>query len=301
MKTQVIRSVATGLACMAFALAPRGARAQATVAAARDLYAAAAYDEALAALNHLDTAPQADHFAINQYRAFCLVALGRTGDAEKAIEAVVSAEPLYHPSDAEASPRLRAAFTSVRQRILPAAAQQRYTHAKAAFDRQDFAAAAMEFDLVLQMLGDADLTVAAGLPPLVDLSMLASGFRDLSSRAAAPAPVVASEPPPVPPPVPIANRIYNAGDAGVVGAVIIRQDLPRFPREVMPVRQGILEVVINEIGLVESAAMRSPVDPRYDGLVLAATRMWKYQPATIAGTAVRFRKHIVISLKPAGN
>ena len=104
MKIQMIRSVATGLACMAFALAPRGARAQDTVAVARDLYAAAAYDEALAALNRLDlsTAPQTDHFAISQYRAFCLVALGRTGDAEKAIEAVVSAEPLYHPSDAEA-------------------------------------------------------------------------------------------------------------------------------------------------------------------------------------------------------
>lgn len=304
MKTHIIRSVATGLAWMAFVLAPQGARAQDTVAGARDLYAAAAYDEALTALNRLDgsTAPQADRFAINQYRAFCLLALGRTIEAEKAIEAVVSAEPLYHPSDADASPRLRAAFSTVRQRMLPAVAQQRYARAKAAFDHQDFASARLEFDQLLQMLGDADLADAASRPPLVDLAMLATGFRDLSARAAAPppAPVVAAAPPP-PPAAPVANRIYNGGDPDVVPAIIIRQDLPKFPREMMALRQGILEIVINEIGSVETANMRAPIDPRYDGSVLTATRMWKYQPATVAGTPVKFRKHIVISLKPAGD
>jgi TonB family protein len=78
---------------------------------------------------------------------------------------------------------------------------------------------------------------------------------------------------------------------------IVRQDLPALPREVMFRGQGVLEVIINEAGLVESATMRTPIDPRYDRLVLTATRMWKYAPATVAGTPVKFRKVIGVRTK----
>ena len=90
------------VACMALLFAPT-LQAQETIAAARDLYTAANYDDALAVLNRLDTpgSQVSDRLAVNQYRAFCLVALGRTAEAERAIEAVVSAEPLYHPAAAE--------------------------------------------------------------------------------------------------------------------------------------------------------------------------------------------------------
>src|SRR5687767_7658265 len=83
-----------------------------SLATARELYAAAAYEDALLMLNRLRAtdAPAADRRGIEQYRAFCLLALGRTSDAERAIEAVVSAEPTYQPSDADMSPRLRTAF-----------------------------------------------------------------------------------------------------------------------------------------------------------------------------------------------
>src|SRR5262245_24062408 len=92
------------------------ARAQDSLSTARDLYAGAAYEDALQLLNRLRTAAERsdDARAIEQYRAFCLLALGRSGDAEKAIEAVVSAEPSYQPSEADVSPRVRAAFTDVR-------------------------------------------------------------------------------------------------------------------------------------------------------------------------------------------
>ena len=43
--------------------------------------------------------------------------------------------------------------------------------------------------------------------------------------------------------------------------------------------------------------MRSPVAPRYDSLVLAAAKGWKYSPATLNGTPVKFRKVINISIK----
>ena len=66
-----------------------------SLATARDLYAAAAYEDALAVLNRLGTPAGApgDGPAIGQYRAFCLLALGRVSEAEQAIETLIAAEP----------------------------------------------------------------------------------------------------------------------------------------------------------------------------------------------------------------
>lgn len=276
---------------------------QESIAVARDLYTAANYDDALLLLSRLDSpgSNPSDRMAINQYRAFCLLALGRAVEAERAIEAVVSTDPLYHPAETDASPRLRTAFATVRQRILPALVQHDYARAKAAFDRQEFAVAAAEFDRVLAVLGDPDMGSAASRPPLSDLRTLASGFRDLSARALPPAPAQpAAEPPPAmasAPAVAAVKSIYNGGDAGVVPPVILRQVLPPFQREMFPARDGVLELLINEAGQVEAVAMRLSMNPRYDTQVLAAARGWKYQPATVGGVPVKFRKIINISLK----
>ena len=189
--------------------------------------------------------------------------------------------------------------------MLPVIVQQKYAHAKAAFDRQDYAAAVTEFDQVLQVFGDPDLSDAAGRPPLSDVRTLATGFRDLSARAAAPPPaaVAVAAPAARPPlPLPVANRIYNLSDAGVSPPIIVRQDLPAFPHTVAVVAggPGALEVVINEEGLVDTAVMRAPINPRYDSLVLTAARSWKFKPATVSGVPVKFRKIIAISIKPGG-
>ena len=76
-------TAAIAAACL---LASASARAQGNdLTAARDLYASAAYDEALTMLNRLhnsDPSP-VDARAIEQYRAFCLLALGRPSDASK--------------------------------------------------------------------------------------------------------------------------------------------------------------------------------------------------------------------------
>ena len=70
-----------------------------TLAAARELYAAAAYEDALAVLSKLpDTGRPDEQRVIEQYRALCLLALGRTGEAEHAIEAVVLGDPSYRPA-----------------------------------------------------------------------------------------------------------------------------------------------------------------------------------------------------------
>ena len=171
-------------------LTAAGAAAQESgdLAAARDLYASAAYDDALAVLNKLRATdhPAGQARAIEQYRAFCLLALGRATDAEQAIEAVVAAEPSYLPSDSDASPRVRSAFTTVRRRMLPNIIQQQYAMAKAAFDRKEWAVAADLFKWVLTALADPDVANEAKQPPLVDLKQLAAGFEELSSKAAAP-------------------------------------------------------------------------------------------------------------------
>src|SRR5260370_16767192 len=112
------------------------------VGPARDLYASARYDEALAVLNDLRPADTgttvSDRKSIEQYRSLCLLALGRGTEAESAIAAVVTADPAYQPGEVEASPRVRAAFTDVRRRLLPDLASSRYAEPKPLFHPNEY-------------------------------------------------------------------------------------------------------------------------------------------------------------------
>jgi TonB family protein len=273
------------------------------LATARDLYVSAAYEDALTVLNRLRSSdhPAAQSRAIEQYRAFCLLALGRPDDAQRAIEAVVAAEPSYHPSDTDVSPRIRSAFTDVRRRMLPGIIQQKYEQSKSAFDKKDFKAAADGFKQVLAALADPDVAPEAKEPPLSDLQTLAVGFEELSAAASAPPPpapappvaVVAAPPKPAPP------RIYGGDDPNVVAPATISQALPMYPGQVTIPRSGRLEIVIDENGSVESAAMTSSVNSAYDNMALAAARSWRYKPATLNGAPVKFRKVVQIAIRPA--
>jgi tetratricopeptide (TPR) repeat protein len=276
----------------------------ADLTAARDLYASAAYDDALKVLNRLRSSdhPASQSRAIEQYRAFCLLALGRPADAEQAIEAVVAAEPTYTPGDGDASPRIRSAFTAVRRRMLPSIIQQKYAQAKAAYDRRDFGTAADGFTQVLSALADPDVAAEARQAPLSDLRTLAGGFQELAAKAAAPppappTPVVAATPPPQPPPAPAPLRIYTGGETGIVAPAVVNQALPPFPGQVVIPRNGKLEVVIDELGVVESAVMTSTVSQTYDAMVIAAAKAWRYKPATLNGMPVKFRKTVQITIK----
>ena len=306
----LLSSACIGSVVVALVLTTTGAAAQDNdIATARDLYASAAYEDALAMLNRLRSTdrPASQSRVIEQYRAFCLLALGRPNDAEQAIEAVVVADPLYHPGENEVSPRIRTTFADVRRRMLPAIVQQKYAQAKAAFDRKDYASAARDFSQVLVTLADPDLAAEAAKPPLSDMRQLAVGFEELSAKAAtpppappppAPAPVVAQAPPPAPPPTAAPARVYTAEDRTVVPPMVISQSLPSF-RGVMPVeRVGRLEVVIDETGAVESAVMTATVNNVYDKAALAAARTWRYTPATVNGQPVKFRKLVQITVKP---
>jgi tetratricopeptide (TPR) repeat protein len=138
------------------------------VGTARDLYASARYDEALAVLND-SSVTVTDRKSIEQYRSLCLLALGRGTEAESAIAAVITADPTYQPGEAEASPRVRSAFSDVRKRMLPELAGARYLEAKATYDRKDYATAIQQFKQVIALLDDPDMGGR-----LADLRTLAS-------------------------------------------------------------------------------------------------------------------------------
>jgi hypothetical protein len=292
--------IAAVLACAAV-VTLGAAGAEDSLTSARDLYAAASYEDALGVLNRIRSTDQhGDEIrAIDEYRAFCLLALGRNADADQAIQSVIAADPFFQPT-ADVSPRVRATFTEVRRRMLPGIAQDRYAMAKAAFERKEFAEAELAFRQVLSVLADPDVAGAAAQPPLADIRTLASGFRDLSAKAALPPPLPAapmSEP--VPPPRPSVPQVFGPDDTSVVPPAIIRQQLPSFDYQLLvPPSPGSLEVVIDERGTVESARMRKSIFARYDAQLLDATRSWQYRPAMLNGVPVKYRKVVNISVEP---
>jgi TonB family protein len=271
------------------------------VGPARDLYASARYDEALAVLNDLrpadTTTTVSDRKSIEQYRSLCLLALGRGTEAESAIAAVVTADPAYQPGEVEASPRVRAAFSDVRKRLLPDIAARQYADAKAAFDRKEYANAAQQFRQVIALLDDPDMG-----GKLFDLRTIVTGFLDLSVAAtpppAPPKPQFVAPPPPPPVPQVDTNRVYTMGDKDVTPPVVIRQKMPNLtpPMKTQARERGVVEVVIDEQGRVTNVTVRESVHPMFDAELLLAGREWRYQPATLNGVAVRYRKMIQINV-----
>jgi hypothetical protein len=267
-----------------------------TIAAARDLYASAAYDEALNMLNGLAAATNAtaDRQSIDLYRTLCLVALGRTGDADKAIEAMIQRDPLYHASSDDISPKLMSAFTEARKRMLPSIIQKEYADAKGAFDKQDWPGATAGFTLVLKGIADPDVAALAGAPPLSDLKTLASGFRDLSVKnTPAPAPL------PAPKPAYPVKAVYGPEDGFVKPPVAMQQKVPKYPGNVFKESTGIVEYTIDEMGAVIAPVVRMSIDNTYDSLLVAAVKKFQYQPATIDGKPVKYVKRLTITVSPS--
>jgi tetratricopeptide (TPR) repeat protein len=279
------------------------ARDAGAIATARELYASARYEEALALLNGLRPSELTDPREIRpieQYRSLCLLALGRNDEAATSIAALVTADPFYQPGEADASPRVRATFADVRQRLLPALANEHYVSAKAAYDRKAHADAERQFRDLLRLLNDPQMN--GRLP---DLRVLATGFVELAAAAAAPPPAPPAKPDepakvstPSAPAVPPEPRIYNADDEQVKAPVVIRQDVPQVPASItsMTRDRAVIEVIIDEQGRVASMALRIRAHPQYDTMLLNAARDWKYRPATLNGTPVRYRKLLQVSI-----
>jgi TonB family protein len=287
----------TGVLILAAATAAPAA--QDPLASARELYASARYDEALATLDGLRESTMTttlDRRAIEQYRSLCLLALGRSNEADAAIAAVVRTDPFFLPGDGDASPRVRNAFTDVRRRMLPQIASEKYQAAKATWDRKDYPEAADLFREAVALIDDPDMQ-----GQLKDLRTIAAGFLELAATLAKP-----PDPPKAPEPAkaapepsrPAPARIYGAEDPEIIQPVVLRQDMPRIPQPVLAQarERGVVEIVINEQGRVQEAAIRMSVHPVYDSLVMAAAREWRYHPAMVNNVPVKFRKRIQIAV-----
>jgi len=288
------------------------ARVQAqSLDAAKDLYASAEYESALAMLNGLRSPdrPREEQQSIDLYRVLCLVATGKEADAKGIMEGLVSRNPLYRPTT-DLPPRVRTTYNETRKRVLPAAAQTAYHEAKAAFDLKDFIGAERGFALVLQVLADPDVEAAASRSPLSDIRTLANGFHELSAKAAVPPEPVAPAPAPAPAPVapeppplpsPRVAKIFTAGDGNVVPPITLHQQIPPFRGQVREAQVGIIEVVIDTMGGVESATVIASINPLYDRQALAAARLWQYQPAKLDGAPVKYMKRIQVNLVPGND
>jgi TonB family protein len=301
-----MKRLTIGLICIALA---GTAAAQDPLSAARDLYASASYEEALAMLTGLhDRNPAAAMVEqVDQYRAFCLFALGRTAEAQKVAESLISKNPMLQLDRADASPRITAMFTDVRRTMLPALVREHYKSARTALDSKDFAGAEPQFVQLKGMLEEADRLKLSD-PMLSDMRLLVDGFLDLTRTSqasvakAAPPTAPAPPVPPESPALPVAQPVYDIGASDVSAPVIISQNVPAIPQALKSfMKDGqatmMLEVQIDERGQVERASIRSSRYATYDELLLRAARNWRYLPAMKDGMPVKYLRTIVIVLQ----
>ena len=281
-----------------------------TLAHAKELYASAAYDEALAVLDRLQTAaaPAGEMTSIAEYRVFCLLALDRRDEAKTNIEEILQDNPLYAPSGDLASPRIQSAIRDVRRQSLPRIVLQRYALAKLSFERKD-PAAAEQFESVLELLDDPDVKSVSALS---DLRTIVSAFRDLTKAMQATQPPAAASVPPIDgvpapptdaaaPATAAALVVYTSADADVAPPLARTQRIPPWipeRREAAQDFHGTLELLIDETGAVMSATMRASVHPMYNQQLLRAARDWKFTPARRQGRPVRYLKIVEIHLRP---
>lgn len=266
------------------------ADAEETIQQVKALYASAAYEDALSMLSRMQASTRKPEY--EQYRVFCLVALGRTAEAEKAIASVVSADPSFVPDPAEASPRIRDMFAKTRRALVPEIAQRLYQEARAALDRKDRAGAATHFESLVQLI-DSTAMSYEDEPMLSELRLLASGFLDLTRAVDARGEGAES-----------AERVparTAAAPLRLTAPVPLKQDLPVWlPPDQSSRREfrGAVRVFISESGSVTGAELAPGVHPVYDRLLLQAAKTWHYQPALRNGSPVSSEKVIEVVLKP---
>lgn len=266
---------------------------QAALQKVKELYANAAYEDALAVVATLPEETRVPE--LNQYRAFCLIALGQKQEAQVAIEALLTANPLYEPDPAETSPRVLETFNAVKARVLPTVARKLYLDAKTALERKNRAAAIEGFETLLRVIA----TVEDPDETLDDMKVLAGGFLDLSRSLPEPKP----EPKPADP-VNAAEETASSTASTPVWTrpVAVKQDMPRWnapdPISRRAEFNGVLRVRVGVDGKVQAAEMVRRVHPMYDSLLIAATAGWAYEPAKQDGVPVPADVLVEVRLRP---
>lgn len=268
---------------------------------AKALFAAASFDGALAALDRLDSANGGRPEAL-EYKALCLLALGRSADAQKITETLVTTVPTFAPADADLSPRFVELLTETRRRMVPVIARKLFADAREQYRAKNHADAQRTFEQVVTLASDGVWRETADAD---DLRTLASGFLDLldgAPAAAKAAPAAAAQPvaPTVIPPA--AAPVATAAALGQVEAPVpIRQAMPQWvaPDRVSALRtfHGAIKVRIGADGHVVDVAMATATHPDYDTMLLQAARTWVYKPATRNGQPIEVEKVVEFYLR----
>jgi hypothetical protein len=102
--------------------------------------------------------------------------------------------------------------------------------------------------------------------------------------------------------VPRATPLFQAGDEGVREPVMLNQYLRERSREDgRDNAAGVLEVVVDTRGLVESVRLNSSANRYRDKWWLFTAKGWRFEPAMKDGKPVRFLKRIPLAdLTPSG-
>jgi TonB family protein len=319
---------ATFIAGLVLVATQVGLGAQDSLSAAKDLYASAAYEDALSTLTRLtegggaapDIARQVD-----EYRAFCLYALGRTDEAESVAETMIRRDPMMKLDSPDVSPRLELMFSTVRKRLLPSLIRERFKTARTALEQKNLKEAEPQLAEAKLMIADAE-KLAIKDEGLADLSVLVDGFLQLvrstaDQRQATAQPAAANIPQESPAvmapaapasgatpaprrteaaPAPAsAPRVYTVDDVGVVPPTVINQRMPAMTPDLVRITKAmntsaVVEVVIDEKGDVVDATVIKSVNTSFDNIVIGAARRWKYRPALKDGVAVRYVKTLIL-------
>jgi TonB family protein len=264
------------------------------LADAKALFAAASFDGALAALDKLD-GPNAAQPEALEYKVLCLLALGRSADAQRVTESLVTSVPTFAPAETDLSPRFVELLTETRRRIVPVVARRLLTDARDQFRAKKNAEAQRMFEELLTLASDAIWRDAAEAD---DLRTLASGFLDLIHGAAA----TAASPDAPASAVAVAAVVSPAQLLGeIVAPVAVSQAMPRWiaPDTVSALRtfHGAVKVRIGTDGHVVDASMATATHPVYDQLLLEAARRWVYKPAVRNGQPIEVDKVVEFYLR----
>jgi len=279
---------ACGCFVLSFCLAT-SAVAQVSEVDYKTLYAAAEYDKALEVVASLDGVEA------QQYKALCLLALGRQADASGAIEALVNSSPTFTPSAEDAPPRFVELVTKVRQKLLPTIARRTFTEGRERYAEKQTEEALKRFSLVLTLLNDPAF---ADTNTKQDLETLAKGFIDLANAAAPPVKVIAAAPEPIPPPPPAPSG-PAAAPPKIIPPVALVQTVPPMPTDLASRTDAklVLVVLIDETGKVTTATVKESAHPLYDRIVIQATRSWRYAPATRNDVPIPSEQVVTIQVK----
>jgi TonB family protein len=295
-----VRELMGGMVLVVLAASP--APGQTQMASVRELYAAASYEDALSALATVNGSDPATAIEAEQYRALCLLAIGRQGEARASVRRIVQRDPLYAPAEAEVTPKIATIFAETRRELLPAAARKEFAEAKALYEQKEHAEAVARLERVVRITSDPAVNAVAGL---ADLHLVADGLLTLARAKAASDAAARVAPPPAPVPTlpasPPAPIIYGGDDQTVTVPMALTQEMPPW-RPPTNIRNGVtlsglVRVIIDETGKVEKATMLRPIHPSYDTALVRAARTWTFKPALKDGQPVKYAKVIEVQLQ----